>query len=112
MKSTRLTPEPRNPSTSVPNKYGRVGNLAPSAKAKTVLVVPATRPLKAAITRESAAEILRVKLLSRPQHRHAAAINTKPSERPGAASWAGHARARPPAKIAANPITTRRLVAS
>src|SRR6266702_7386827 len=112
MNRTRLTPYPTKPSISVPARYGSIGNFAPSPTAMTVFVVPATKPLIPAMTRESAAEIFRVRLLSSPQHRHAAATDSKPRDRPDDRTWPGHANSRPPRKIATNPRMTRRLVAS
>src|SRR4051794_17215303 len=106
MNRTRLTPYPANPSASVPAKYGNVGNCAPSPTASAVFVVPATRPLIAASTCESAAEILRVRLLSTPQHRQAAVTASKPADFPEGTAWVGQASNSPPRKIATKPNTT------
>src|SRR4051794_40926560 len=72
MNSTRLTPYATNPSPSAPaTAPPDAGSVAPRAAASTRLTGPATAPLTAAIHVGSVSATLRVRLLSRPQHRHA-----------------------------------------
>jgi hypothetical protein len=65
-----------------PEKGTDAGNDAPCTRARTRFTGPATRPLSIAICTGSAAESLRVRLLSMPQDRHAPAMRRAPSSSP------------------------------
>ena len=56
------------------------GSFAPIARASPVLTIPAVSPFHIAICDGSLPEILRVRLLSMPQQRQAAAMRSAPSE--------------------------------
>ena len=81
MNMTRLTPTPRKPTNAPAPIKPALGSDAPSDRARTRLVEPATRPLIMAISTGSADESLRVRLLSMPQLRQAAAMNRLPVSR-------------------------------
>src|SRR6185437_5351085 len=93
------------PRISNPRDAG--GSKAPKESASTVFVTPAVSPLIAASTRASLADILRVRLLSSAQHKHAATMADSADKLPADEKRAGQTRTRPPTKMAASPITTR-----
>src|SRR5438309_1685118 len=108
MNNTRLIPYPNNPTRPAPATDHTGGRAAPKASPIATLTMPATPPFHAAIETGSAAEILRVKLLSRAQHAHAPAISNGPrtlfhSGRPD------HDNSAAPAVIAIMPAKMRRL---
>ena len=82
------------------------GSFAPTARASPVLTIPAVRPLHIAICDGSLPEILRVRLLSIPQHRQAAAIRSAPPEMARPPSC-GSERRMPPRRMSAKPAPTR-----
>ena len=82
------------------------GSFAPTARASPVLTIPAVRPFHIAICEGSLPEILRVRLLSIPQQRQAAAMSSAPLEiaRPPSC---GSERKMLPTRISAKPAPTR-----
>ena len=82
------------------------GNLAPMAKARPLLTKPAVRPFHIAICDGSLPEILRVRLLSIPQQRQAAAMRSVPPEM-AIPSFRGSESRIPPRTIRTKPVPTR-----
>ena len=82
------------------------GNFAPVASARPVFTAPAARPFHMAICDGSLPEILRVRLLSTPQQRQAAAMSSAPSERANLPSC-GNESKTPPKRMTAKPAPTR-----
>ena len=78
---------------------------AETERKRTVFTKPATSPFHIAICDGSLPEIFRVRLLSIPQQRHAAAISIGPLEMENP-SWGSESR-MPPKRIKANPAPTR-----
>src|SRR5215467_12311671 len=83
------------------------GPLDPRARAMATFTVPATEPLSIAICTGSAWEILRVRLLSMAQARHAPAMASGPKN-PPAVGAPPVLSVSPPATIAAIPRAMRR----
>ena len=106
MKSTRLTPTPRNPTTAASADTPADGNATPRKRASAAFTVPATNPFIMAIKSGSEEESLRVRLLSIPHARHAPATRTAPefSRTP----CPSHDRTTAPARIARAPRRSRR----
>src|SRR6516165_5990695 len=84
------------------------GRIAPNDSASPTFVTPATRPLVPAMKIGSFAEILRVRLLSTAQHRHAPATASAPDELVSPTPPEGQASTTPPALMSAMPSTIRR----
>lgn len=102
---TRLIPTPRKPVIAPAATIVALGNPAPSPNAIARLVDPASKPLSMAICTGSAEESFRVRLLSMPQHKHAAAMKRAPISRLSA--WPFHERRTAPATMAAAPSSRR-----
>jgi hypothetical protein len=75
-----------------------------------VFVAPAARPLIVAICTGSAADSFRVKLLSMPQHKHAAAISAAPPDK--ATPEKSHDSTMVPARMAEAPKSNRQSTLS
>ena len=92
--------------TVAPKTTLAAGSFPPSASAMPVLTTPATSPFHIAICEGSLPETFRVRLLSMPQQRQAAAIRIAPGEI--ANFWPVGSESRmPPNRISANPKTIR-----
>ena len=82
------------------------GNFAPMAKARPMLTKPAVRPFHIAICDGSLPEILRVRLLSIPQARQAAAMRSALPEM-AIPSSGGSESKMPPRMMSMKPVPTR-----
>src|SRR5690606_37028115 len=103
----RLTPYAKNPTTSAPAKFGNGGTLTPIIKAKARFTEPATSPLTEAIHVASESDTLRVKLLSRPQAKHAPRMASAGHD-PAKRASPGQLNTTAPATIATMPSAIRR----
>src|SRR3982750_3217393 len=84
------------------------GKVLPCANERIRFTLPATRPLMRAICTGSAADSLRVKLLSMPQARHAPAIAKAPQPKLNSPPSPDQDSKTAPAKIANAPNSKRR----